>query len=135
VALPNGNRLQAVTIQNRGVQLWGTIGDLEYQQTQVLRQRREDTSEKLRLLVHGEPGQQVIRQSAPLHTRADQPAQAVKDVAQGIAALWSMFGHQGQVRLNERHSSSLGLGVSGYALGLPPVGSKGITGSRERERR
>ena len=47
------------------------------------------------LLVHRMPGGQVIRHHPPCCPRSDDPAQAVKDLAQTMVLLEGLFGDEG----------------------------------------
>lgn len=68
-----------------------------------------------RLLVDGVMRGQIMRQHPPLGSRADNPAQAVEELAQRMIALRrvlhfvqdSVFTHQGEVRSDTSPSSSL----------------------------
>src|SRR5215475_9397921 len=47
----------------------------------------------LRLLINNIPRRQIVRHHAPRRSGADDPSQAVKNLAQGMLTLWSVFGH------------------------------------------
>jgi hypothetical protein len=49
------------------------------------------------LLIHGEPGRQLVGHQAPRRSRSYHPAQAIEDLTQAVLALRSLFGHEGQI--------------------------------------
>src|SRR5262249_46478199 len=56
----------------------------------------------LGLLVHSIPRRQVIRHHAPLSSTSDYPSQPIEHLSQAVLPLRSVFGHQRQVRGDER---------------------------------
>jgi hypothetical protein len=52
----------------------------------------------LRLLMHGVPGREVIGHHAPGDAAADDVAQRVEDLPQGMLALGCVFAHERQIR-------------------------------------
>jgi hypothetical protein len=56
----------------------------------------------LRLLINNIPRRQIVRHHSPGRSGADDPSQAIKNLAQGMLALWSVFGHQGQIGGDKR---------------------------------
>ena len=96
--------LQGTTVEDRcGWFFLATFSNAQ-DGAQIVDQRFKDFGFEpaARLLINDIPGWQIMRQPAPLCPSPHDPAQAIKDFAQGIIALGRLFTHQRQVRSDER---------------------------------
>ncbi|KVP17706.1 hypothetical protein WJ84_13970 [Burkholderia ubonensis] len=97
-------RLQCAAVQDHGTRLrFASIAHAQ-QFSQIMHDRLETARSHpaLRLLIDRFPRGQVIRQHAPRRAASDQPAQRIEDLAKLVAALFTVFSHQRQIRHNER---------------------------------
>jgi hypothetical protein len=98
------SRLQSPAIKDGGGRLvLPTRGDPQ-DGAQIVDQRFEDASfhPAPGLLIDDVPGRQVVGQPTPLGACPHNPAEAIKNFAQRILALWRGFGHQRQVWGDQR---------------------------------
>jgi hypothetical protein len=70
----------------------------------VLRKRLEHACSQpaLRLLIHGEPGRQIVGHGAPCDAVSQHLTQAVKQLAQRMLTLRRAFVHERQIGRNQR---------------------------------
>ena len=89
----------------------------------------------LALVVHRRLGGQVVRHQPPRGPRADDPAQAIEDLAQAVLPLGRVFRHERQVGGHQGPlviTDITGVGFARQTASVASAGHKCITRSREK---